>query len=93
MSAWQPVSEKERARATFRRCEGQLRQAQEQARRAGETLRKALRSVTEAEEALGEATRRLDRGDGQPTTVREARPADRSRHHSMPDSAPREYRT
>jgi hypothetical protein len=61
MSAWHPVSEQERDRATFTRCEGQLRQAQEQARRAGEALRKALRGMTEAEDALGEATRRLDR--------------------------------
>jgi multidrug resistance efflux pump len=61
MSAWHPISERERDRATLTRCEGQLRKAQEQARQAEEALKKALRGVTEAEEALGQATRRLER--------------------------------
>jgi multidrug resistance efflux pump len=61
MSAWHPVSEEERARATLTRCEGQLRQAREQGRRADEVLKKTLRGIAEAEDALAQATRRLDR--------------------------------
>lgn len=61
MTAWQPVSERDRATASATQCEGDLREARERARRANEALRRALRGVEEAEGAFHQATRRLYR--------------------------------
>lgn len=60
MSAWNPVSEKERAAATVTRRGLELRLAQDEARRLGDMLRRATRAIAEAEAALGVATHWLN---------------------------------